>query len=321
MSFEMPMPSTSSASPPERLEQASVGIGWRHPHYASVLEQPPGSIDFLEVHAENFFGEGGARLAVLLQTRQHFPVSLHGVGLSLGSAAGLDAWHLDQLASLVARTQPALVSDHASFARVASRGHVLHAADLLPVPLSKPALDVMVSNVQQVQDRLKRRIAVENLSAYVQWPGMEMTETTFLNELARRSGCQLLVDLNNVMVNVLNDDLDASPGDVQARCELWLESLNGEHIAEFHLAGHQHCGDIVFDDHGSAVSGPVWALYRYALERHGPRPTLIEWDTDVPALEVLLEEARIARWHQQSVTSRSPAGEESAKGGVCGALA
>lgn len=267
-----------------------VGMGWRHPHYAALLEQRP-ALDFIEVHSENFFAPGGAALSVLLEGRENYPVSLHGVGLSLGSAAGVDPWHLDQLARLVRTIEPVRVSDHASFAR----GPGLHASDLLPVPLSRAALDVMCDNVSQVQDRLHCRIAVENLSAYVQWRDNEMDEPTFLNALARRTGCLLLIDVNNVYVNTLNAQLRGEFTDPLTESRRWLDAIAPQHVAELHLAGHVHCGDIVIDDHGSRVCEAVWSLYAHALQRYGAVPTLIEWDTDLPELQVLLDEVDHAR--------------------------
>lgn len=269
---------------------SSVGIGWRHPHYAALLERQP-ALDFVEVHSENFFAPGGAALAVLREGREHYAVSLHGVGLSLGSAAGLDPWHLEQLARLVQAIEPVRVSDHASFAR--GPGH--HANDLLPVPLSHAALDVMCTNVQRVQDRLQRPIAVENLSAYLRWRDADVSETDFLNTLARRTGCRLLVDVNNVYVNALNARLRGETDDPLADAHRWLDAVQPQHVAELHLAGHADCGDIVIDDHGSRVCDAVWSLHAHAVQRFGAAPTLIEWDTDVPSLDVLLDEAQRAR--------------------------
>lgn len=281
-------------SPPPGALRPALGIGWRHPHYAELLQTLP-ALDFIEVHSENFFAQGGAALAVLQQGREHYPVSLHGVGLSLGSAIGIDAWHLDQLAELVHRIDPARVSDHASFARAPVNGETVHASDLLPIPMTQEALSVMCTNVSEVQDRLRRPIAVENLSAYVQWQQADMTETTFLNTLAQRTGCGLLVDVNNLYVNALNAQLRGSLQDPLEACVQWIKAINPQHVAELHLAGHFHCGDIVIDDHGSRVPEPVWALYGQALQQFGPASTLIEWDTDVPALSVLLEEVGRAR--------------------------
>jgi uncharacterized protein len=285
------------------MVQSNIGIGWRHPHYKELLErqsQPDfAAPDFLEVHSENFFGAGGAALAVLREGRAHFPISLHGVGLALGSAVGLDGWHLDQLAALVAKIDPIRISDHACFARGDVNNQTIHAADLLPIPFSHEALNMMCANVQQVQDRLKRSIAVENLSAYVTCEGSEMPETAFLNTLAQRTGCQLLVDVNNIYVNALNsqisDQIHALTNDPMAQCMSWLDAIHPEHVAEIHLAGHLDCGDIVIDDHGSRVKPRVWMLYQHAIQRFGNTPTLIEWDTDIPALDVLLAEAALAR--------------------------
>lgn len=268
----------------------AVGIGWRHPHYAALLEQQP-ALDFIEVHSENFFAPGGAALAVLREGRASYPVSLHGVGLSLGSARGIDDWHLERLANLVREIEPVRVSDHASFAR----GSGLHAADLLPVPLSHAALDAMCANVNRVQDRLQRTMAVENLSAYVTWRVADMDEPSFLNALAQRTGCQLLVDVNNIYVNALNAQLRGESLDPLADCRRWLDAIEPQHVAELHLAGHVHCGDIVIDDHGSRVDDAVWSLYSHAVGRLGAVPTLIEWDTDLPELQVLLDEAGRAR--------------------------
>jgi uncharacterized protein (UPF0276 family) len=291
---------TATASPTLTAQEAcATGIGWRHPHYAALLEQQP-ALDFIEVHSENFFAPGGAARAVLRQGREQYPVSLHGVGLSLGSAEGIDAWHLDQLASLVQEIEPVRVSDHASFARGQlshPAGVPVHASDLLPSPFTRGALDAMCANVQRVQDRLQRPIAVENLSAYVRWRDRDMDEPTFLNELTRRTGCRLLVDVNNIYVNALNERL-AEPLD---GCRRWLDAIAPRAVAEMHLAGHVDCGDIVIDDHGSRVCDEVWTLYRHALQRFGAVPTLIEWDTDVPDLSVLLDEAASARTRAEAV--------------------
>jgi uncharacterized protein (UPF0276 family) len=270
---------------------AFCGIGLRQPHYAQVLEERP-PLAFVEVHSENFFAEGGAALAVLHEARAHYPVSLHGVGLSLGSAAGLDPWHLDRLAALVARIEPERVSDHASFARAPKQagGPVLHGNDLLPLAFTRESLDLMVANVTQVQERLRRPILVENLSAYLAWADQDMSEAEFLNALARRSGCGLLLDVNNLVVNALNDGAD----DAVASACAWVDTIEAQAVGEIHLAGYLDTGDIVIDDHGSRVHEPVWQVYRHALARLGPKPTLVEWDTDLPPLDVLLDEARRA---------------------------
>lgn len=287
------------------------GIGFRHPHYAELIQNPASyssgaaAVDFLEVHSENFFGAGGAARAVLQQARQHWPISLHGVGLGLGSTVGIDPWHLDQLADLVERTDPLLVSDHACFARgrLPEVGDV-HAADLLPLPFSKVALDVLCSNVAQVQDRLKRSIALENLAAYFVWHRSDFSETQFLTELSRRSGCRLLIDVNNIYVNALNACKAApeSARDPFQACQEWLNDIPSGVVAELHLAGHNAMSDIVIDDHSCCVTEPVWAIYRHALNRFGLVPSLIEWDNDIPALSVLLGEVQRARNEYRNLT-------------------
>ena len=297
MSRATPMPNAAAQA------SAPVGIGWRHPHYAELVQTQP-TLDFVEVHSENFFADGGAGLAVLEQGRADYPVSLHGVGLSLGSALGIDPWHLERLARLVERIDPVRVSDHACFARAPLAGHPVHAADLLPVPMTRAALDAMCTNVQRVQDRLQRPIAVENLSAYLQWREAEMDEPTFLTTLARRTGCGLLVDLNNLFVNALNAQLRGEDPNPMASCQAWLDAIDPAQVNELHLAGHVHAGDIVIDDHGSRVIDTVWLLYGHALQRFGAVPTLIEWDTDVPALSVLLDEAQRAREIAVSILHR-----------------
>lgn len=281
---------------PGRCEAAGVGIGWRQPHYGELLETLP-SLAFLEVHSENFFGTGGAALAVLEQGRAHYPVSLHGVGLGLGSVAGVDPRHLEQLAMLVARIEPCLVSDHACFTHGVLPGQAatVHAGDLLPLPFSRAALDVLCRNVQVVQDRLRRPLLVENLSVYVQCPGNEMPEVEFLHELARRSGCRLLLDINNLYVNARNAALRGELPDPQAAVRRTLDMLDPALIGEIHLAGHTDVHDggvhLVIDDHGRRVCEEVWALYAHAREQLRAIPTLIEWDTGLPPLAVLLDEA------------------------------
>ena len=273
---------------------APVGIGWRHPHYGELLEALP-PIDFIEVHSENFFAEGGAALAVLRQGRAHYPVSLHGVGLALGSAVGIDEWHLDKLARLVEQIEPIRVSDHACFARGQVSGQTVHAADLLPIPFNAAALDVMCANVQRVQDRLKRQLLVENLSAYVSFESSDQTETVFLNALTQRTGCGLLIDVNNIYVNALNEQLAGRCPNPLDACFKWIDAIAPVSVGELHLAGHINTGDMVVDDHGSRVCNAVWQIYRHAQTRFGNAPALIEWDTDIPPLSVLLEEAATAK--------------------------
>jgi uncharacterized protein len=297
LKFEHPQLAIMSMRP---AADAQTGIGWRHAHYAALLEQRP-AVGFLQVHSENFFGSalpsGGAALATLHAARSHYPISLHGVGLSLGSALGVDEWHLDQLAGLVQRIEPVRVSDHACFARgLRSGGQMLHASDLLPIPFTHESLDVLCANVQRVQERLQRSLLVENLSAYVSYAQADFSEAQFLSELVRRSGCGLLLDVNNVFVNALNalDTTAGVPRDHALALRegmAFLDALPKDAVGEMHLAGHCAMEDIVIDDHGSEVCEEVWWLYAHAVQRFGRAPALIEWDTAIPELDVLLAQA------------------------------
>ena len=285
----------AASATPARL----AGIGLRHPHYKRVVEEQP-AVGFVEVHSENFYADGGAALAVLDAAREHYPVSLHGVGLALGSAVGVDAWHLDRLERLVQRIAPVRVSDHACFARAPTRdaGPVLHASDLLPIAHNEASLTLLADNVSRVQDRLRRPLLIENLSAYLSFDDNTLAEAEFLASLCQRSGCSLLLDVNNLMVNALNERV---PNPL-AHGRAFIDALPAGVVGEIHLAGYCETPDIVIDDHGSLVRPDVWALYEHALQRFGAVPTLIEWDTDVPPLEVLLGEAqqatdRLARVH------------------------
>jgi uncharacterized protein (UPF0276 family) len=272
---------------------ARSGIGLRQPHSTALLAAPP-PLGFVEVHAENYFGAGGAALAVLEAARERWPLSLHGVGLGLGSAIGLDTAHLQQLVALVRRFEPVLVSEHACFARAPRRagGPVVHGNDLLPIAFNEAALAILAANVQQAQDALRWPLLIENLSAYVHWADDTLAEPEFFNELARRTGCGLLLDVNNLVVNALNQGLDEA-GATAAACR-WVDAITPGTVGEIHLAGYAVAEGIVIDDHGSRVHAPVWQVYRHTLQRLGWRPTLVEWDTELPALPVLLAEARAA---------------------------
>jgi len=268
----------------------AVGIGLRQPHYREAFERRP-ALGFVEVHSENFFHEGGASLHALERAREAWPVSLHGVGLSLASADALAEGHLARLKRLVDRIEPALVSEHLCWGGVGG----VHFNDLLPFPYHRESLALLVERVERVQETLGRRILVENLSAYVEFRDSEMTETAFLAELARRSGCGLLLDVNNLYVNGANFGFDA-----QAR----LAELPGDAIGEIHLAGHHVGEDGLVDTHDARVAPAVWALYAAACRRFGPRPTLIEWDAQLPALDVLLDEAAQAAATARDATAR-----------------
>jgi uncharacterized protein (UPF0276 family) len=268
-----------------------TGIGWRHEHERALLEEQP-RLPFIEVHSENFFADGGAALTLLQRARECYDVSLHGVGLALGSAAGLDDWHLERLAALARRVEPVRVSDHASFARAPRRNGLapVHAGDLLPIAFTAASLDIMAANVQRVQDRLGRPIGVENVSAYLGWADDSIPEADFFNQLARRTGCWLLLDVNNLVVNALN----ANAADPAATACAYVDAIDAQSVGEIHLAGYSVGDTLVIDDHGSRVHAPVWRVYAHAIERLGVRPTLVEWDTALPAFDVLLGEAREA---------------------------
>ncbi|WP_292453773.1 DUF692 domain-containing protein [Methylibium sp.] len=289
---------------------AQVGIGLRQPHYREWAERRV-ALGFVEVHSENFFADGGAALAALENVRETHAVSLHGVGLALGSAVGIDAWHLERLARLVERIEPVRVSDHACFARAPfvkassrpAQATVFHAADLLPIAFTPASLDILCTNVDQVQERLRRSVLVENLSAYLSFNDAEqMPEPVFFSELVRRTGCSLLLDVNNLVVNAINAQRDglASADPVALACA-FIDALPPGAVGEFHLAGYCDTGSLVIDDHGSRVHAPVWAVYEHALARFGALPSLIEWDTDVPSLDVLLDEAGRAACRQNAL--------------------
>lgn len=254
-----------------------VGVGLRAPHYRQFLAQRP-RVGWLEVHSENYLDAGGWDWHVLEQLRADYPVSLHGVGLGLGSARGFSEAHLRRVRDLVARVQPALVSEHLCWGAVA--GRQLH--DLLPLVLDAEALALLAARVARVQDVLGRRLLLENVSTYVRFHADAMSEAEFLAALAARTGCGLLLDVNNLYVNQCNHGEDALAA---------LAAIKPGMVGEMHLAGHLVTPHAVIDHHGDRVAAPVWQLYQAALQRFGAVPTLIEWDTDIPPLEVLLAEA------------------------------
>ncbi|SFU68574.1 MNIO family bufferin maturase [Pseudoduganella namucuonensis] len=258
-----------------------VGIGLRAPHYRDFLERRPRA-GWIEVHTENYLDQGGWDWHVLQTLRRDYAVSLHGVGLGLGSARGFSAAHLDRVADLVRDVQPALVSEHLCWGAVFDR----HLNDLLPLTLNHAALDLLSERVQRAQDRLRRPILLENVSTYVRFRDDAMSEAEFLAELARRTGCGLLLDINNLYVNQCNHGEDALAA---------IAAIAPGTVGEIHLAGHLVTPEAVIDHHGASVAEPVWRLYEAALRRFGALPTLIEWDTDIPPLEVLLAEAEKAR--------------------------
>ncbi|HEX4739736.1 MAG TPA: DUF692 domain-containing protein [Caulobacteraceae bacterium] len=264
-----------------------AGVGLRAPHYDHFVggDDLP-QVGWVEVHAENYFEPGGIRRQVLLEVAQRYPVSLHGVALSLGSAEGLDPNHLDRLAALAADVCPVLVSEHLAW----SRADGIYYNDLLPLPLTEETLDVVSANVERTQARLGRPILVENPSGYMHMEGATLEEAAFLSRLVARTGCGLLVDINNLYVSAFNLGVDA---------DAWLDAVPSTAVGEIHLAGHarEEAGDSVqlIDTHGAPVAEAVWNLYARAIDRLRPRPTLIEWDSALPPLEILLAEAAKAQ--------------------------
>jgi uncharacterized protein (UPF0276 family) len=259
----------------------SAGIGLRAPHVARVRAERP-LLGWLEVHSENYFVDGGPAIAALEAIRRDYPISLHGVGLSLGSADALDVGHLARLKHLAARIDPGAVSEHLCWSHVDGR----HLNDLLPLPFTEEALALVCDRVDAVQSTLGRTLLVENVSAYVRFDDDAMSEWDFVAAVARRTGCKLLFDVNNIYVNAVNHGFDANA---------YLAAIPGDAVGEIHLAGFDASGECLIDTHGTRVAPPVWALYRAAVARFGPKPTLIEWDTDIPPLEILLDEAAQAQ--------------------------
>ena len=266
---------------PGRPIPARAGIGLRSAHHEDVIARRP-PVAWLEVHTENYFHDGGPHLAALERVREHYPLSLHGVGLGLGSVQPLDRVHLARVRRAVERFEPALVSEHACWGHAGGE----HFNDLLPLPYTEEAAEHLASRVRQVQDVLGRQILVENLSSYFAYCASSLTEWDFLAAVVERSGCGLMLDVNNIYVNSRNLGLDA---------ERFIDGIPGDAVQEIHLAGHRRNRvgerDLLIDDHGSEVCAEVWALYERALARLGPVPTLIEWDTDLPSLDVLVSEA------------------------------
>ena len=274
-------PHPTAARVERRSVPAKAGIGLRFQHHQAIVDTRP-DIAWLEVHIENYMG-GGTPLRYLEDIRRNYPISFHGVGLSLGSAEGIDHAHLERIRGVIDRIEPSLVSEHASWSVV--RGTYL--ADLLPLPMTEEALALVCRHIEQTQAHLRRRILIENPSSYLRFRHSTIPEWEFLAALADRTGCGVLCDVNNIYVSACNHGWDAST---------YIATLPPGAIGEIHLAGHtvrKLEGGVTLrvDDHGSRVVPEVWSLYTEALARFGPIPTLIEWDTNIPSLEILLDEA------------------------------
>lgn len=261
----------------------AAGVGFKPEHVAEALASPAADLWF-EVHAENYMVAGGARLAMLEELRRHRPLSLHGVGMSLAGASDPDPGHLAALKRLVERFQPALVSEHLAWSRLDGRCF----PDLLPVPRTNEVLTRLAANIGRVQDAIGREILIENPSHYVALRDHQWTETSFLCELARRSGCRLLIDVNNVVVGAHNLQFDPSE---------WLDAVPAKLVGEVHLAGHalDAEGTLLIDSHDAAVSSDVWDLFERFISRIGPVPTLIERDGNIPPFAELMAERERAQ--------------------------
>ena len=260
---------------------AKAGIGLRAEHYKDVV-QHPGNVSWYEVHPENYFGLGGVPHHYLEIIRRDHPISFHGVGMSIGSVDQLDKGHLKRLSELIDYYQPGHVSEHLSWSSV--NGTFFN--DLLPIPYTEEALDHVTGKIHQVQDELKQQIIIENASTYLQFTASTIPEWEFTNELAKRTGCGLLLDVNNVYVNACNHGFSARK---------YLSEVDPPYVKEIHLAGHTvksvNDTEIRIDTHNQLICDPVWELYQYTISRIGKIATLIEWDTDLPEFSVLLNEA------------------------------
>jgi uncharacterized protein (UPF0276 family) len=268
------------------------GVGLRRDHFDRVLAGPS-RVDWFEVISENFMVAGGKPLDVVTRVRERYPLVMHGVSLSIGSTDPLDERYLDDLERLAKRLEPAWISDHLCWTSVG--GHQAH--DLLPLPYTEEALSHVAARVQRVQERLGRPIALENVSSYVSYRRSEMPEWEFLAEVSRRSGCGILLDVNNIYVSARNHGFDA---------HAYLEGVPREAVWQFHLAGHSDKGEYLLDTHDHPVADPVWELYSAAVRRFGAVSTLIEWDDLIPTFERLEEESERARSLHAAALEKAP---------------
>ena len=276
----------------DSLLKLGCGVGLRTTHYSYILEKWP-KVDWFEAISENYMDSGGRPLQILEKVRSRYPVALHGVSLSLGSTDPLNQTYLKRLKALAERIEPVIVSDHLCWSGVA--GENLH--DLLPLPFTREAVAHVVSRIQQVQEFLGRKILIENVSTYVTYTHSTMPEWEFLSEIAARSGCGILLDLNNIFVNSVNHRFDPL---------VYLANIPPHKVGQFHLAGHTDMGTFLFDTHSKPVIDPVWELYREALKRWGQISTLIEWDEDIPEFPKLEEECARAKFFYDQFENWSP---------------
>ena len=275
-----------------------IGVGLRHAHFADILTKPK-QVDFIEVHSENFFGEGGAALSVLNQVREKYPVSLHSTSMGLGSHQEIPQHYLDRLKKLTQMIDPFLMSEHACFTWGQQQGQLIHSGDLLPISHNHTSLDRMCEQVDKVQSFLGRQLIIENVSAYIKFNQSYLSEAQFLAELTQRTGAKILLDINNIAVNSINFE----DGNIQQSVSDYINVLPLNSVAQIHLAGctPPSIGELVVDDHARPVSMEVWQGYEQALQRFGAIPTLIEWDNDLPEWTTLIGEASKARHIANSV--------------------
>jgi uncharacterized protein (UPF0276 family) len=264
-----------------RSQEHRFGLGLRKPHYGDFLDGPAVPVDFVEVISENFMIEGGKPLDVLRRVRERHPVALHGVSMSIGSADGLREDYLQQLRRLVDAVEPLFVSDHLSWSRIER----FNSHDLLPLPYTEEALDLVCTNIDRAQEAMGRTMLFENPSSYIAFDGA-MTEWEFLDALCSRTGCELLLDVNNIFVSASNHGFDPL---------VYLAGIPARRVRQIHLAGHSQGRELLIDTHDQPVPASVWSLYDAALKRLGPVATMIERDDDIPPLEQLLAELDIAR--------------------------
>lgn len=260
---------------------SGYGLGLRREHYPDFLEGSV-AVDFVEVISENFMVPGGQPRHILRQIRQRYPVALHGVSLSIGSADGLDRDYLRRLKALVQEIEPLFVSDHLSWSRI---GH-FNSHDLLPVPYTEEALDIVCANIDLAQDLLGRTLLLENPSSYLSFADATLSEWAFIGEMCKRTGCELLLDINNVFVSASNHGFAG---------ETFLDGIPLDRVRQVHLAGHSQGPELLIDTHDRPVCADVWALYAQAMARLGPVATMIERDDDIPPLGELLDELALAR--------------------------
>lgn len=272
--------------PQRTISDDSVGVGWRVPHYRYVIEQHP-PVDYFEIISENFMRPGGKPLYYLERLLDHYPVVAHGVSLNLGGPQQPERGYLEALKHLVRRIRPQWVSDHACWC--AAQG--AHSHDLLPLPYTREAVERVAKRAQMVQDYLEVPLALENPSSYLLFGSNEMTEWQFLSEIAERADCGLLLDVNNVYVTSTNHRLDP---------QAFIRNIPHERVVQIHLAGHTDLGNYLLDTHHGEIAAPVWQLYRELLQRTGPRPTLIEWDEDVPEFPRLQQLVEHTKAHAAS---------------------